>query len=633
MTTINPLYIFEILKQKVDWGTILTSVNKFHDLFETFNTTDNKSLILNAKDLSDNIPECKDIIDEKDTFKNLEIGKDIKVILANLSNACIMKDANGNQMIRIQMDLLGSEKRITELIKPTSKEQEIISVFKDATTKAKKYGYVNIGKELIAEKKDILGLISALLKQEYEKSQTKDGELKQSVKGEIAIINSEKQKFVEVLDMTGVNNNPKLCDVSDSQITNILSITNITKIRTLDSGKTYCLDLQTSKSYQQNRVLTVNTTTPVKTGTNLGTTRIASEDMTENKNMDDKNSGKESADLSLKKSVLDSYIASYLSSVYKDKDKWNVEWMKLDETSILVKIKSKDENELIFHKFDVTDAVMDSADCPEYKIEPKVREFIYFQEFCKKDTQYKLKYGLVGNENSMITGLKIAFAKITEAKSQQELENFRKNFGKFEKAYFTTLPYYNSFSGLYNLGLYNSGVYTYPYTTSLTPYYGTYYVPPVSSYIVPTAPTISTSVPYTYTYPPVTSNLSLGSYYSPYTYSYATPFTYGYPYNYSYYYVKSESEQNYIRHIKASTMDEFDKFRNVKSTVPAKVSNIRDLTNQLMDQNVQSINIEKISTYLYKVDFEKHSISQTHYYSFENDGLYHVSNPIQRKLV
>lgn len=642
MTTINPLYIFELVKQKVDWGTILTPVNKIHDLLETFNSTDNKSLIVNAKDLSDNIPECKEVMDEKETFKNLDLGKDIKTILLNLSNACIMKDANGNQMIRLEMNLVGTEKLITDMIKPTSTEKEILSAFNDAKTKVKKYGYVKIGKmDLSTEKKDILGLISALLKQEYNKSMTKDGDLKQETKGELAIIASENKKFVEILDMTDVKNNPKLCDISDVQLTNIISITNIKKIRVLDEGKTYCLDLHTSKSYQQNRILTVTTTTPEKPVMNgngdMNGGKNGNGDMNGNKDMSG-NGGK--MEDTLKKSVLDSYIASYLSTIYNDKDKWNIEWMRLNNTSILVKIKSKDERELIFHKFDVTDAVMESGECPEYKIDPRVREFIYFQEYCKKDIQYKLKYGLVGTENSMIVGLKIAFTKLVEAKSQQELDNFKRNFGKFEKAYFSTLPYYSTtFGGLYNLGMYNSGVYTYPYSVGgVTPYYGSYYVPPVSSYIVPTAPVVST-VPYTYSYPPITSSYSLGNYYAPYTYSYASPFTYASPYSYATpytYYVKSnsvdEEKLNYLRYIK-SDMDEFDKFRNIRYVTPAKVSNIRELTNHLMDQNMKSINIEKISNYLYKVEFEKHSIKQTHYYSFENNGLYHVSAPTNMKLV
>lgn len=641
MTSINPLYIFEIVKQKVDWGTILTPVNKIHDTLETFNSTDNKTLILNGKDLSENIPECKDVVEEKDTFKNLDLGKDIKVILANLSNACIVKDMDGTQKIRIEMNLLGSDKRITDLIKPTSSEMEIMESFKDAPTKARKYGYVNIGKsELSAEKKDILGLIGALLTQEYEKSSTKDGKLTQETKGEIAIISSEKQKFVELLDMTGVKNNPSLCDVSDIQITNIISVTNIKKIRVLDEGKNYCIDLHTSKSYQQSRVLTVNTTEPSKTkGKLLREMNGNGESMDGQEN---ETTNGESADVSLKKSVLDSYIANYLSSVYKDKEKWTIEWMRLTDTSILIKIKSKDENELIFHKFDVTDAVVENGSCPEYKIEPKVREFIYFQEFCKKNSQYKLKYGLIGTQHSMIVGLKIAFAKLVEAKSQQELENFQRNLGKFDKAsvYSTVLPYYNTFSGLYNLGLYNSGVYTYPFSyAGVTPYYGTYYVPPVASSIVPTAPVVS-PVPYTYTYPPITSMYSLGSYYAPYTYSYMTPFTYSYatPYTYTYY-VKSEipatigdSERVYRRLVQTE-VDEFDKFRNVKYVVPAKVSNIRELSNRLVGDNMKSINIEKISNYLYKVEFEKHCIKQTHYYSFENDGLYHVTPNINKRLI
>ena len=520
---------------------------------------------------------------------------------------------------------------------------------------------MNIGKELSPEKKDILGLITALLKQTYEKSATKDGEFKQEVKGEIAILSSDKKKFVEILDMTGVKNNPALCDASESQLTNIISITNITKIRSLEDGKSFCVDLQTSRSYQQSRVLSVNTTQPVKSS--ITVKRFKEEEMDDssnnggdkngNKNGDkngDKNGNGKIPDETLKNSVIESYLASYLAAVYKDKDKWTFEWMRLSPTSILMKIRSVDGNESIFHKFDSTNAVLDTSECPEYKIDPRVREFIYFQEFCKKDTQYKLKYGLIGNENSNIVGLKVAFVKLMEAKSKQELDNFRNNFGKFDKAYFSTVPYYSSsFAGLYNLGLYNSGVYSYPYSfTGVTPYYGSYYVPPVASYIVPTAPVVSTT-PYTYSYPPITSTsqYTLGSYYAPYTYSYATPFTYGYnnygstyygygsPY--SYYYVKSEDErngleQNYLRLLKTD-MDEFDKFRNVKYVVPAKASNIRELSSHFVDQNMKSVNIEKISNALYKIEFEKNYIKQTHYYSFENDGLYHVSAPTNMKLI
>jgi hypothetical protein len=384
--------------------------------------------------------------------------------------------------------------------------------------------------------------------------------------------------------------------------------------------------------------------------------------------MDDDNNGGEMAQDSLKRSVLDSYIANYLSSVYKDKEKWSIEWMRLKDGSILIKNKSKDDRELIFHKFDIKDAVVEKDDCPKYKIDPKVREFIYFQEFCKKDKQYKLKYGLVGTENSMIVGLKVAFTKLVEARNQEELENFKRNIGKFEKAYYSTvLPYYNTFSGLYNLGLYQSGVYNYPFTYSnITPYYNTYYVPPVASSIVPTAPVVS-QVPYTYNYPMIsTSMYTLGSYYTPYTYSYLNPFTYVSPYTYSYY-IKSvyeqdkpntrllsiidqedtentfssqrgvpmtfsESAKSYTRLVK-SDVEEFDKFRNVKYIAPSKVSSIRDLSARLADQNMKSINIEKISNYLYKVEFEKQCIRQTHYYSFENDGLYNVTKQINVKII
>lgn len=641
MTSINPLYIFEIAKQKVDWGTILTPVNKIHDVFETFNTTNDKTVFVNGKDLSANVMECKDIVEEKDKFKNLDVMNGVKTILVNLSNACITKDEMGNSVIRIEMNMTGSDKKATDLIQPTSTEQDILSIFKDSKM-IKKFGHVKIGKELNMEKKDILGLITAIMKQEYEKSSTKDGELKQDVKGEIGIIASEKQKYVELLDMTDVKSNPSLCDISDTQITNIISVTNIKKIRSIDDGKNYCIDLHTSKSYQQNRILTVNTTQPVP----MNKKKIMDEmDDTKNEKKENGKGEMMKPDEAMKKSVLESYLASYLSTIYKDKDKWNVEWMKLSETSILVKIKNKDDTETIFHKFDATDAVLENGACPEYEIDPRVREFIYFQEFCKKDKQYKLKYGLVGSEHSSIIGLKIAFTKLVEAKTKQELDNFKNNIGKFSKAYFTSLPYYSAYSGMYNLGLYNSGIYTYPYSLgSVTPYYGSYYVPPVASTIVPTAPVVS-SIPYTYTYPPITSynnTLSLGSYYTPYTYSYASPFTYSYssPYNYNYSYpytyyvkaaaseikVKNESKENYLRLIK-SDMEEFDKFRNVKHILPAKVSNIKEVTNHLVDQRMNSINVEKISNYLYKVEFEKYCIKETHYYSFENDSLYHISHP------
>jgi hypothetical protein len=96
--------------------------------------------------------------------------------------------------------------------------------------------------------------------------------------------------------------------------------------------------------------------------------------------------------------------------------------------------------------------------------------------------------------------------------------------------------------------------------------------------------------------------------------------------------MRNESTQNYLRQIKTD-MDEFDKFRSIKYVVPAKASNIRELTTHFVDQNMKSVNIEKISNSLYKIEFEKNFIKQTHYYSFENDGIYHVSTPSTMKLI
>lgn len=569
MTSVDPEHLFQLLRQKINWGTLLTPVRKIAENFESFNTASKQTFLLNGMDLSgENLPECKDISGQ--AFENLTLDTKIKTIFANLTKPCLIREKDGTVSIGAMMELFHFDKPLEELVSKTGMDKDILKVLDQAKEKDQRFTKFNIGKINMSEvNKDILGLFTAFVIQEYDKSQTKDGKLKDNLIGEISVISSENKKYVEILDTTGLISNPKLCDVSDSEINNLLSVTTIKKVRDVDD-KHYCVDFDMNKYYQQNRVLTI-VTVPIdlKVKHVLADSEKTNTDMSENK-MTELSS-------EMKKSVVDSYVGNYLNSFYNDPKKYEIEWIRLNDGVIMLKVTDNTNKNVAFHKFDATFAVLDKSECPEYKIDPKIKEFIRIQEFCKTKDKYKLKYALVGSDHSKFTGLKISKTQLEETKSIEDLEKFKDNFDQMNKI--STYRTYRSYSGVCssgNCGGYrSSGLYSYPYTYG-NYWYGSYYVPPAVTSIIPTAPVI-TYTPYTYTYPYVTtSNYTLGSYYSPYTYympySYSVPYTYVAPYTYSIpytYYVQAEQYDVGSKMIRTKQNtnlleDEFDKFHIVQ---------------------------------------------------------------------
>jgi hypothetical protein len=410
--------------------------------------------------------------------------------------------------------------------------------------------------------------------------------------GEICVLSSENKKYVEILDTTQLINNPKLCDISDSETTNLISVTTITKVREVDENN-YCIDFDTNRYYQQSRVLSIVTVPidlKVKRVSNTMDGEMEGEmngemdgemDQQTDGEMDQQTDGEEKdkkmSELSseMKKSIVDSYVANYLNSFYNDPKKYQIEWMRLNDGVILLKVKQEGSKNIVFQKFDSNFAVMEKSECPEYKIDPEIKEYIRIQEYCLKKDTYKLKYALIGSDHSTFTGFKVSKAQLQEVKTAEELENFKNNFGKIDKIS-TYRRTYRSYSGVCssgNCGL-GSNLYSYPYYYG-NYWYGSYYLPPVVSSIIPTAPVINYT-PYTYTYPPITTTYSLGTYYSPYSYyipySYNVPYTYVAPYTYSipytYYDKKVEGllDEQFLttKRIINQEVDEFDRYTIVQ---------------------------------------------------------------------
>jgi hypothetical protein len=567
MTSLDPTYLFQLFRQKIDWGTLLTPVRKISDQLESFNTASKQVFLLDGLDLSGgNIPECKDVSGE--LFQNLTLDSNIKTIYGKLSDVCLLKEKDGTVSIGSNLNLFEFEKPLEELVSKTGLDKDIVKVLDQAKNTYKQFTKMNIGKiDLSDEKKDILGLFSAFILQEYDKSQTKDGPLKDKIVGEISILSSENKKYVEILDTTKMINNPKLCDISDNENTNLISVTTITKVREIDD-KNYCIDFDTNRYYQQNRTLTI-VTVPI----DLKVKHIASTENEPSTETDQKNSVSELSS-ETKKSIVDSYVANYLNSFYNDPKKFNIEWMRLNDGVILLKVKQEGSKNIVFHKFDSNFAVLDKSECPEYKIDPEIKEYIRIEEFCQKKDTYKLKYVLIGSDHSTFTGFKVSKAQLQEVKTAEELEKFKNEFGMIDRVS-TYRRTYRSYSGVCNSGNCGSSLYSYPYYYG-NYWYGSYYVPPVVSTIVPTAPVINYT-PYTYTYPPITTTYSLGTYYSPYSYyipySYNVPYTYVAPYTYSIpytYYVKSVEgmDELYIgnrnKRIISEEIDEFDRYHIVQ---------------------------------------------------------------------
>jgi hypothetical protein len=578
-----------MIKQKTDWGSIVSPVKKLSDLLQTFNTMSNKTLILSGMDLSGSeLPMCKDKIQEKDKFKTLKLKNDSNVVVSKILNPCVDKDPSGNLILRVELNLFGFDKQITDLI--TKSEDDILNKLDLAVDRDKKFVEIFLGKEFNKDKKEILDYLSTFIRQQYEK--TSKDKLNQKEIGEISVIESENKRFLEVLDLSKYKVDSLLCDASDIEITNSFTVSNI-KSFTKDGDK-FCIDVDTEKFYQQKRVLTLGNASTEKKSVRFHPIAIA-QDSSKNKMDEDP----------MKMQALDSYVANYLTNVYTDPKKWTLEWVRVKD-SILLKLSK--ENEIIFHKFDASNAVEKKGTCPDFKITPNVKEFIYVDRSCKKMDKVKLDLLVVGSEHSEIVGLKVGIAKLEETKTVEDFEKFRDQFGKFDKAYYYITPY----SGLYGNGLYSSGIYSYPYSYSgvYNPYYGTYYLPPVSSSIIPTAPVVSPYT-YSYTYP------TLGTYNAPYVYSPYSYYSYASPY--SYYIIKNHWNNVESKHV----LDHFDEFRPKRQMVK-KFGSISELKNELVRNRMTDIQVEKISDQKIKVSFEKHSLRQSQIYGFDGNGLYFI---------
>jgi hypothetical protein len=671
MTSIHPVFIYELLKQKIDWGTKLTPVTRDSDFVETFNTGDNTNLIINGQGIARNgIPVCKNggttgkgTTGNGNKLTNLKLGDNIRTVIVNLTNVCL---TNSNEL-QVETDLYGYNQKITDLL--SERGETVLDLLNDvflnkAIKKDKKYTSINLGnKTPDPNKKDVLGLLLTLLQSEYNKvdQKSKDGNLKQNILNEVGLLISDGQKYLEVLDATQLSEDLNLCNASDSNVNNTMTITNINKYSMLDEGKTFCVDVDIQTYFTQSRIQTINT----KDTSKMNQTIAPNKQMVDNNRKEMMDSGKAS--------VLESYVAGLLDQIYKDKDKYNVDILRPSDNIIFLKVTDKQSKEIFFNKIDITNAISDSGSCGEEKINSRIREFITVQKFCKGNNFYKVQFLMNGSDHTKIFSRKIPFAKLQEAKDQKAFADYIQSLHLFiKKESIKSTPsvvkpksalvilnspynYYGGvYGGLYGLGLPGAGLYSYPRLGyggiygSPYGYGGIYgypygyggvysspyvYTPPLVGSIIPTAPFITSPVlsspvlsspvvsspvvsspiyssvaPMTYSYPMVTtSNYTLGSYYSPYAnygYSYASPFQYTYTTPYTY--VKSEEKR--IR------LDKED-------VIPTQASTYNELVEQLKDYQ-QNVQIEKVGNMIIKVDVEKNFIKETHYYNYDNGKIY-----------
>jgi hypothetical protein len=698
MTTINPELLFEVLKQKINWGTMLTPVRRIGQLVESYNTLTGKTLLIDGSQLvALNLTnECKDKVDPKDEFKSLDLTPTTKTVVAVLKDVCLVKSGD-ETLVRVKMDLNGFDKKLMELIPDKGTEKDVLSNLKSANKTITQYATFSLGKNTLdPQKKDILGLLFALLKQEYEKSSVKDGELKQTNLNEHSIILSDKQKFIDIVDVTNATSDPKLCDVKDNVTTNAITLVNIKSYRMLDQGKSFCVDLDYHRYYQQQRILTVNTVNPSKSAEKeKGMDEMDDHDH-DHGDMNDKKTnekGKEMMD-SGKKTVLDSFIANYLSQAYADIKKWNIEWMRIGENIIFLKATNIENKESIFYKFDITYAVSDASKCPEKSSMPSIREFVYLDKFCKKDTQYKLQFNLVGSEVTAMNGMVVPFASLKESKTSKELQDFIDSMNKnnnVKKAYFAS-GFFNPYRGLFGVG-YGAGyglgcggyglgcggygsVVGYPGFgigyNAFAPTLSTVVAPPLSVAVAPTAPltiapplsvavappVVSSYGSYGYASPPVVSSYGYGvptlgaysypsivgstypSYGSVYGSAYGTglgsvysPLSYGLGYGVGYTpnLTLGSYFNNYSYIVKAPNKESSEVLIRNQFVAPSKVSSLREL-DDILSNNTKSVQIEKISNQFYKVEFENNLLFESHIYSFNGDGLYRVKTQEKRLL-
>jgi len=671
MTTINPELLFEILKQKINWGYLLTPVRRIAPYIESFNTTTGKSLIIDGSKLVglELTNECKDKTEEKDKFQSMDLTPTTKTVVAVLTDVCLIKQVD-DTVVRVKMDLSGFDKSMMDLIPKGGTDKDILTDLKSAPTKVTKYATFSLGKNTITpEKKDILGLLFALIKQEYSKSSVKDGELKQTILNEHSIITSDKQNYVHVIDATIANAmaDPKLCDIT----TNAITFVNINTYRMLDEGKSFCVDLDYRRYYQQQKTLNINLRPPEPTPTPPApepkTQRIngrakpkvqappppkPSDDTKkpdppvpldddeikpkpptpsdDTKKPDTK--GKEMMETG-KKTVLDSFIANYLKQVYSDNKKWNVEWMRDGDNIIYLKATNLQNNERVFYKFDISNAVSDTSKCPEKSSVPVIREFLYIEKFCKRNNQYKILYNLVGSEDISMSGNVVPFATLKETKSSKELQDFIESLGEkmkdmtdnTKKVGFYPWPWtQNLFRGLYGIGygtgcpgcgceygsvvgypFYGCGFpFPFPYPGVINSANSTVVVPKMSLSITPSAPiTISgygkSCGSQSYEYPAI-SRQNIG---------------------YSKVYYPNSIQSNQPIYSESLVRNNF--------SAPNKSSSLKELE-RILNDNSKYVNIERVSSQLYKVQFEANQMIESHIYAFDMDGIYHVKHEEKR---
>jgi hypothetical protein len=348
-----------------------------------------------------------------------------------------------------------------------------------------------------------------------------------------------------------------------------MTITNITKYASLEDGKVFCVDLDMQTYFSQFRIQTIN----VQDG---GAKMSAPIQNAQNPMM---NFGRGMTDAG-KTNVLESYVAGLLDQVYKDKNKYKVEILRPNDTTILLKISDIQSKEVFFNKIDITNAISDTSQCKDEKTDSRIREYVTLQKYCKGSNFYKLQFMISGSDHTKITSKKIPFAKIQEAKDQKtfaeyinilhssghnhisnsELVNplhvgapgaaepFEVLDARGEAVPQQAIIFYNSvpynyyggvYGGLYGLGLYGAGLYSYPrlgcgaagcvggvygYPYGYSGVYGLPYVytSPYVNSIVPTAPYLSAGYGgygYGLGSPVVSSPI----------YSTVTPLTYNYP--------------------------------------------------------------------------------------------------------
>jgi hypothetical protein len=595
----NPLFIYELLKQKVQWNTYLTPIKKINDYFQTFLSLEQKVVVIDGSILKDtnDIKDCDQ--KTKPDFSGIPQSKDIQTILVQVTNICKIRLPKEDQIL-LALKISEFKDQINKLVK---EESEILNL------KGDQESYISVavplgGNKIPEDKKEILNLLFTILEKEYEKADHKDGKLQKQIQNELGLIESEKNNFVQLIDLTNLKNDPALCDASSEDFHNIVILTTIKKFRMVDQGKSFCVDVDLKTYYQQMKQLSVinNSLSPEKV---YSIHRIQSDDQ-------DSKNGSGMMD-SGKKIVLESYVASLLSTLYADSTQWKVQWLRIRENLIIIKIVNLQTNHLIFNEISIEEAESSSEVCPKYEIEPVVREFIWVNKYCKKSNETKMSVLITGVEETKIKGLNVTASQLEESKSPKDYEAYRDLFTRKTKSvYYYNNPYY-SYGGLYRYN-YNRGIYGFPFMNNSLQN-SVVYAPPLVTSILPTAPIVNQVLPpYTFNLPMISNN----------TYSYVAPY---------YRILRSDLQVQLAQEDVAQEDVPFEKEDEVKPSTnfPKQVSSMKELAGLLIDQQPSALIMEKISNQMYRIQFEKECLAETHFYAFV-DKLWYDFPTKERKL-